>query len=99
MTPSRVNIVNVAIKIIAGLGKGEMDRAAKLIGVSPPTLYRWLRAGNLLGARGVDLLRVHDLSGVPLELLLGVDGLPAGSGRTGGRTGIGPRRGNARLSV
>ena len=38
-----------------------------------------MRAGNL---RGADLLRVPDLSGVPLELLLGADGLPAVAGRT-----------------
>jgi len=87
MTSSRVNIVKVAIAIIAGLETGRVDRAADIIGVSSPTLYRWLRAGNMRGARGVDLLRVHELSGIPLELLLGADGLPAGPGRTvsGGR--------------
>ena len=43
--------------------------------------------GSMRGARGVDLLRVHELTGIPLELLLGADGLPAGPGRTvsGGR--------------
>jgi hypothetical protein len=78
MTAGRINIVKVAIGIIAGIENGRVDRAADIIGVSSPTLYRWMRAGNLRGARGVDLLRVHDLSGIPLELLLGPDGLPAG---------------------
>jgi len=59
-----------------------MSRAADVIGVSAPTLNRWRRAGNMRGAMGVDVLRVHDLSGIPLELLLGADGLPAGPGRT-----------------
>ncbi len=76
-----VNIVKVAIGTIAGPERGRVDRAAEMIGVSPPTLYRWVRVGDMRGARGVDLLRVHDLSGIPLELLLGADGLPA-AGRT-----------------
>jgi hypothetical protein len=82
MTASRTNIVQVAISIVAGPGKGQLDRAAQIIGVSSPTLYRWLRAGNLRGARGVDLLQLHDLSGVSLELLLGADSLPAGPSLT-----------------
>jgi len=73
---SPVNIVKVAIGIIAGPENGQVDRAAYLIGVSSPTLYRWLRAGNMQGARGVDVLRVHDLSRIPLELLLGADAFP-----------------------
>jgi hypothetical protein len=85
MTSSRVNIVKVAIGIIAGPEQGRVDRAAAIIGVSSPTLYRWLRAGNLQGARGAEVLRVHDLSGVPLELLLGADDLPAGVDRTARR--------------
>jgi hypothetical protein len=87
MILSRVNIVKVAMGIIAGPESGQADRAAEIIGVSSATLYRWLRAGNMRGASGADLLHVHDLSGIPLELLLGLDGLPAGSGRTvgGGR--------------
>ncbi len=82
MIASRINIVKFAIGIIAGLENGRVDRAADIIGVSSPTLYRWLRAGNLRAARGIDVLRVHDLSGIPLELLLGADRLPAGAGRT-----------------
>ncbi len=34
--------------------------------------------GTLQGARGAEVLRVHNLSGIPLEVLLGADGLPAG---------------------
>jgi hypothetical protein len=51
--------VKVAIGIIAGLETGRVDRAADIIGVSSPTLYRWMRARNLRGASGADLLRVH----------------------------------------
>lgn len=75
------NIVRVAVRIIAGPENGQVDRAAKIVGVSSATLYRWLRGGNMQGARGADLLRVHDLTGVPLELLLGADALPAGPGK------------------
>ncbi len=57
MTSSRVNIVKVAIGIIAGLETGRVDRAADIIGISSPTLYRCLRAGNMRDARGVDLLQ------------------------------------------
>jgi len=39
-------------------------------------------AGNMRGARGAEVLRVHDLTDVPLERLLGFDGLPAGAGPT-----------------
>jgi hypothetical protein len=70
MTAGPVNIVKVAIRIIAGPDKGQMDRAAKIIGVSSATLFRWPRAGNMQGAREVDLVRVKDLSGLPLEFLL-----------------------------
>ncbi len=76
-----INIVTVAICIIAGPKSGRVDRAAKII-VSSPTPAASYTAGNLRGARGVDLLRVHDLSGIPLELLLGADGQPTGAGRT-----------------
>jgi hypothetical protein len=43
---------------------------ARLIGVSEPTLYRWERAGSMRGARGTEVLRVHELTGLPLEMLL-----------------------------
>jgi hypothetical protein len=46
MAVGRTNIVNVAILIIAGHSKGQVDRAAQIIGVSSPTVYRWLRTGN-----------------------------------------------------
>ncbi len=99
MISGRVNIVKVAIGIIAGLEHGRVDRAADLIGVSSPTLYRWMRAGDLRGARGADLLRVHDLSRIPLELLLGADGVAAGAGRTVGRTNTGKSSGQGQRSV
>jgi hypothetical protein len=57
--------------MIAGPGTGQVDRAAEVIGVSSPTLYRWLRAGNMRGARGFEVLRVHELTRLPLESLLG----------------------------
>lgn len=44
--------------------------AAQLIGVSEPTLYRCRRAGNMRQARGVQILRVHELTGLPMEMLL-----------------------------
>jgi len=44
---SRINIVKIAVGIIAGSERGQVDRAAEMIGVSSPTLYRWLRAGNM----------------------------------------------------
>ncbi len=68
--PELTNIVKTAIRIIAGSEPGEVARAARIIGVSEPTLYRWRRAGNLLEARGAELLRVHELTGLPVELLL-----------------------------
>jgi hypothetical protein len=70
MGAGRTNIVKVAIRIIAGPGNGQVDRAAKIIGVSSPTLYRWLRAGSMRDARGREVLHVHDLSHLPLEFLL-----------------------------
>jgi excisionase family DNA binding protein len=73
MRENQANIVKVAISIIAGTENGRVDRAAAIIGVSSPTLYRWIRAGNLRAARGAELLRVHDLSRIPIELLLGAD--------------------------
>jgi len=88
MTVGRINIVTVAIDIIAGPEHGRVNRAAEMIGVSSPTLYRWLRAGNMQGARGWDLLRLHDLSGIPLEVLLGAGGQPP-IGRTAKRRGQG----------
>jgi hypothetical protein len=93
MIASRINIVRVAIAIIAGPENGQVDRAADIIGVSSPTLYRWMRAGNMQGARGADVLRVHDLTGIPPELLLGADSLRAGAGRNARRTRIGTRSG------
>ncbi len=69
-SPELTNIVKTAIRIIAGSEPGEVVRAARIIGVSEPTLYRWRRAGNLLDARGAELLRVHELTGLPVELLL-----------------------------
>jgi transcriptional regulator of acetoin/glycerol metabolism len=68
--PELTNIVKTAIRIIAGAEPGEVARAARIIGISEPTLYRWRRAGNLLDARGVEVLRVHELTGLPVELLL-----------------------------
>jgi hypothetical protein len=90
MNGGRANIVQVAIRIIAGPGKGQVDRAAKILGVSSATLYRWLRAGNMLGARGAEVLCVHDLTDVPLEPLLGADGYQrAPVGLSGGiKTGL-----------
>jgi hypothetical protein len=68
--PELTNIVKVAIRIIAGSEPGEVVRAARFIGVSEPTLYRWRRAGNMLDARGGEVLRVHELTALPVELLL-----------------------------
>ncbi len=42
----------------------------EIIGVSEPTLYRWQRAGSMREARGAEVLRVHELTGLPLEMLL-----------------------------
>lgn len=47
-----------------------MARAARAIGVSEPTLYRWRRAGNMCQARGAEVLRVHELTCLPPEILL-----------------------------
>lgn len=68
--PELDNIVKTAIRIVAGSGPGEVQRAARIIGVSEPTLYRWRRAGNMSDARGGEVLRVHELTGLPVELLL-----------------------------
>ena len=64
------NIVKTAVRIIAGPERGEVARAARIIGVSEPTLYRWRRAGNMRDARGAEVLRVHELTGLPVDLLL-----------------------------
>jgi transcriptional regulator with PAS, ATPase and Fis domain len=69
-TPRLTNIVKTAVRIIAGSDTQEVSRAAQVIGVSEPTLYRWLRAGNMRQARGAEVLRVHELTGLPLEMLL-----------------------------
>jgi hypothetical protein len=69
-SPELTNIVKVAIRIIAGSEPGEVVRAARFIGVSEPTLYRWRRAGNMREARGAEVLRVHELTALPVELLL-----------------------------
>jgi len=68
--PELNNIVKTAIRIIAGPEAGEVVRAARVIGVSEPTLYRWRRAGNMREARGAEVLEVHELTGLPVELLL-----------------------------
>jgi hypothetical protein len=68
--PALTNIVKTAIRIVAGSEPGEVARAAKIIGVSEPTLYRWRRAGDMRDARGDEVLRVHELTALPLELLL-----------------------------
>jgi len=68
--PELNNIVKTAIRIIAGPEAGEVVRAARIIGVSEPTLYRWRRAGNMREARGAEVLEVHELTGLPVELLL-----------------------------
>ena len=77
----RINIVKVALVFVAGLENRGVDRAAKMIRVSSQTLYKWVRAGHLRGARGADVLRVYELTGISLELLLGVDGQPAVASR------------------
>jgi hypothetical protein len=69
-SPELTNIVKTAIRIIAGSRPGEVARAAKIIGVSEPTLYRWRRAGNMADARGAELLQVYELTGLPVELLI-----------------------------
>jgi hypothetical protein len=68
--PELNNIVKIAIRIIAGSEPGEVPRAARIIGVSEPTLYRWRRVGNMRDARGAEVLRLHELTGLPVELLL-----------------------------
>ncbi len=70
LAPELTNIVKTAIRIIAGAEAGEVVRAARIIGVSEPTLYRWRRAGNMREARGAEVLRMHELTGLPVELLL-----------------------------
>src|SRR5438128_741289 len=52
--PQLTNIVKTAIRIAAGRGAGEVSRAALVIGVSDPTIYRWRRAGNMRPARGAE---------------------------------------------
>jgi len=69
-TPQLNNIVKTAVRIIAGSGAREVSRAAPIIGVSEPTLYRWRRTGNMRHARGAEVLRVHELTDLPLEILL-----------------------------
>jgi transposase-like protein len=69
-SPQLTNIVKTAVRIIAGSDTQDVSRAAQIIGVSEPTLYRWRRAGNMRQARGAELLRVHELTGLPLEMLL-----------------------------
>jgi transcriptional regulator of acetoin/glycerol metabolism len=69
-SPELTNIVKTAIRIIAGSRPGEVARAAKIIGISEPTLYRWRRVGNMAEARGTELLRVYELTGLPVELLI-----------------------------
>jgi transposase-like protein len=69
-SPQLTNIVKTAVRIIAGSDTQDVSRAAQVIGVSEPTLYRWRRAGNMRQARGAELLRVHELTGLPLEMLL-----------------------------
>jgi hypothetical protein len=69
-TPRLSNIVKTAVRIIAGSDSQQVPRAAKVIGVSEPTLYRWRRAGNMRQARGAEVLRVHELTGLPMEMLL-----------------------------
>jgi hypothetical protein len=64
------NIVRTAVRIIAGSDTREVARAAEVIGVSEPTLYRWERAGSMRRARGAEVLRVFELTGLPLEMLL-----------------------------
>jgi hypothetical protein len=68
--PQVTNLVKVAVRIIAGSDTRQVSRAAVAIGVSEPTLYRWQRAGNMRQARGAEVLRVHELTGLPLEMLL-----------------------------
>ena len=69
-TSELTNIVKTAVRIIAGSDTREVARAAEVIGVSEPTLYRWERAGSMRGARGAEVLRVFELTGLPLEMLL-----------------------------
>jgi hypothetical protein len=69
-TSKLTNIVKTAVRMIAGSDTREVARAAEVIGVSEPTLYRWERAGSMRGARGAEVLRVHELTGLPLEMLL-----------------------------
>jgi hypothetical protein len=69
-SPQLDNIVKTAVRIIAGSETGQVSRAAQAIGVSEPTLYRWQRAGTMCEARGAEVLRVHELTGLPLEMLL-----------------------------
>jgi hypothetical protein len=67
-TPRLTNIVKTAVRIIAGSDAQEVPRAAKVIGVGEPTLYRWRRTGNMRQARGAEVLRVHELTGLPLPM-------------------------------
>jgi hypothetical protein len=64
------NIVKVAVGMIAGTGAGRVGHAAAALRVSEPTLYRWIRDGNFRRARGRDILRVHEMTGLPMEMLL-----------------------------
>jgi hypothetical protein len=69
-TSELTNIVKTAVRIIAGSDTREVSRAAEVIGFSEPTVYQWERAGSMRGARGAEVLRVHELTGLPLEMLL-----------------------------
>ncbi len=68
--PRLTNIVKTAVRIIAGSDARQVSRAAQLIGVSESTLYRWQLAGNMRQARGAEVLRVHELTGLPVDVLL-----------------------------
>ncbi len=69
-TSQLTNIVKTAVRIIAGSDTRAVSRAAEVIGVSEPTLYRWMRAGSMREARGAEVLRVHELTGLSPEMLL-----------------------------
>jgi DNA-binding transcriptional regulator YdaS (Cro superfamily) len=61
-----VNLVAAAIKIAGGVSK-----VAKELGVSRPTVYKWIAAGTMSEAPHHCVMALSKLSGIPPEQLGG----------------------------
>lgn len=82
-TPRLTNIVKTAVRIIAGSDTQEVPRAAKVIGLASRHFIGGGAQANMRQARGAEVLRVHELTGLPLEILLRIDGRYGQSGALG----------------